>query len=147
MTITHTTKTADLRVGTSVETEVLDEIECSAILARHALGRLALVEGAQLNIFLVHYKLDGRWVVFSVPAGLDLDRASLDRLALEVDEIDSDGERAVVVHGTGCEIIEGLDEASVRERLAARRPHEASGARWVRIVPRDVSGRQTTPVA
>lgn len=122
----------------------IDELECTAILARHDVGRLAIVEGDELDIFPVRYVVDGHWAIVSIPPEIDLSHASLERLALEVDEIDGDGERTIVIHGSGRDITASLDETSVRERTVAQRHEGALGAaRAIRIIPREITGRET----
>lgn len=122
----------------------IDELECTAILARHDVGRLAIVEGDELDIFPVRYVVDGHWAIVSIPPEIDLSHASLERLALEVDEIDGDGERTIVIHGSGRDITASLDETSVRERTVAQRHEGRLGATHaIRIIPREITGRET----
>lgn len=141
MTMTRT-KEGATGIRDESATEELDEIECTAILARHSTAHLALFGGDQLELFPVQYAVDGKWLVFRLPPVLDHDRANFGQLVLEVDEADGDGERFVVVHGSASEITDGLDEASVRERrIAPGPPTDEHTTRWLRIVPRDVTGR------
>src|SRR5579863_542402 len=122
----------------------LDEIECSAILARHATGRLAITEEGELDILPVRYVLDGKWIVVLVPSGLRVDKINLGHLALEVDEVDSDGERSVIVRGSASVITDGLDEASVRERRITLDQFGCTpNMRLIRIVPRIVQGARS----
>jgi nitroimidazol reductase NimA-like FMN-containing flavoprotein (pyridoxamine 5'-phosphate oxidase superfamily) len=143
MTIHHTARNGSAVLELPA-VRPIDELECTAILARHDVGRLAIVEGNELDIFPVRYVVDGHWAIVSVPPEVDLSQASLDRLALEVDEIDGDGERTIVIHGSGRNITASLDETSVRERTSVESTEEAaSGAHAVRIIPRLISGRET----
>jgi hypothetical protein len=121
----------------------IDELECTAILARHDVGRLALVESDELDIFPVHYVIDGHWAIVSIPPEVELAHASLDRIALEVDEIDGEGERTIVIHGSGRDITASLDETSIKERTSVRENEADVGASHaIRIIPRHISGRE-----
>ncbi|MGB9111696.1 MAG: pyridoxamine 5'-phosphate oxidase family protein [Acidimicrobiales bacterium] len=122
----------------------IDELECTAILARHDVGRLAILEDDELDIFSVHYAVDGHWAIVSLPPEIDLSHTSLDRVALSVDEIDGEGERTIVIQGSGRDITAGLDETSIRERtIADRHQGELGATRAIRVIPRLVSGRET----
>ncbi|MDA8290070.1 MAG: pyridoxamine 5'-phosphate oxidase family protein [Actinomycetota bacterium] len=125
--------------------EELSRDECLAILVSHRFGRLAVVEDGQPDVFPVNYALDGDRVVFVTRPGTKLEHASLDRVAFEVDEFASEGDSAasVVVKGTAFEITGALDEASVRERaLVVPTWVVPDEVHWVRIVPREVTGRR-----
>jgi hypothetical protein len=122
----------------------IDELECTAILARHDVGRLAIVGDDELDIFPVHYVVDGHWAIVSVPPEIDLSHVSMERVALEVDEVDGDGERTIVIHGLGRDITASLDETSIRERTIAQVQQATAGkARSIRIIPRQITGRET----
>ncbi|MGA8295779.1 MAG: pyridoxamine 5'-phosphate oxidase family protein [Acidimicrobiales bacterium] len=147
MTIHHATHNGAAVLETPAARPI-DELECTAILARHDTGRLAIVERDELDIFPVRYVVDGHWAIVTVPPEIDLSHASLERLALEVDEIDGDGERTIVVHGSGRDITASLDETSIRERSIAHEHESTRGkARAIRIVPRVISGRETPAFA
>ncbi len=125
--------------------EELSRDECLAILGYHRFGRLAVVEEGQPDVFPVNYALDGDRIVFVTRPGTKLEHAGLDRVAFEVDEFASEGDSAtsVVVKGTAFEITGALDEASVRERsLVVPTWVLPDEVHWVRIVPRDISGRR-----
>ncbi len=140
MTIHHTTHHG-AGVLEAPAARPIDELECTAILARHDIGRLAIVGRDELDIFPVRYVVDGRWAIVTVPPEIELSRGSLERIALEVDEIDGDGERTIVIHGSGRDISASLDETSIRERTIAS--GEAQAARAIRIIPRLITGRET----
>ncbi len=141
MTIHHAT---DPGAVLEAAARPIDELECTAILARHDVGRLAIVEGDELDIFPVRYAVDGHWAIVSVPPETDLSHASLERIALEVDEIDGDGERTIVIHGSGRDITDSLDETSIRERTIANGGEgSVRTTRALRIIPRLITGRET----
>lgn len=122
----------------------IDELECTAILARHDVGRLAIVEDDEIDIFPVRYTVDGHWAIVSVPPEIELSHASLEHIALEVDEIDGDGERTIVIHGCGRDITASLDQTSVRERtIAQEREGLVHATHAIRIIPRQITGRET----
>lgn len=121
----------------------LDEPTCWALLARHRIGRIALVQHQRPVLFPVNYALDGRTIVFRTARGSKLSAAARSAMvAFEVDEVDERFERgtSVIVHGVAGEVTDPAE----RQRLAGLpiRPW-ASGDRdhFVRIEPRWVSGR------
>ncbi|HVC26265.1 MAG TPA: pyridoxamine 5'-phosphate oxidase family protein [Acidimicrobiales bacterium] len=125
--------------------EELSRDECMAVLGYHRFGRLAVVEEGQPDIFPVNYALDGDRIVFITRPGTKLEHASLDRVAFEVDEFGPEGQTAtsIVVKGTAFEITGALDEASERERaLVVPTWVHPDEVHWVRIVPREVTGRR-----
>jgi nitroimidazol reductase NimA-like FMN-containing flavoprotein (pyridoxamine 5'-phosphate oxidase superfamily) len=125
--------------------EQLTRAECLEILGRHGLGRLAVAESGQPDIFPVNYAMDGDRVVFRSFEGTKLDHASLDRVAFEVEEFEGDGVTAcsVVVKGTAREITDAIDAASERERkLDVPSWVSSQEMHWVRIVPTEITGRQ-----
>jgi hypothetical protein len=138
MTIHHTSRNG-MAVLDLPASRPIDELECTAILARHDVGRLAVFGPDELDIFPVHYVIDGHWAIVSVPPEVDLAHANLERIALEVDEIDLDGEKTIVIHGCGRDITASLDETSVRERAICGR----DGSRAIRIIPRLITGKET----
>lgn len=94
--------------------EVLSRDECLALLARHGLGRLAILVGGRPDIVPVNYALGpGGLVIHTRHDGL-LDRATRLSAAFEIDGIDS-GRRAwsVTVRGTLEDITGAVDHRSV----------------------------------
>jgi nitroimidazol reductase NimA-like FMN-containing flavoprotein (pyridoxamine 5'-phosphate oxidase superfamily) len=128
--------------------EELTRDECLTILTNHSFGRLAVTVDGQPDIFPVNYLLDDDRIIFRSGPGTKLDHASLDRVAFEVDEFEHGRLSAcsVVVKGTALEFTEAIDERSERERalLVATLMSSISSEelRWVRIVPRQITGRQ-----
>ncbi len=125
-------------------TRELTHAECLEHLRLGGVGRLACASDGQPEIFPVDFVLDGDRVVIRTDAGTKLAHATLDRVAFEVDgrSLDDRGWWSVVVKGTAREITTALDDASVRERLLPLAPAGASpGDHWIRIVPREITGR------
>lgn len=118
--------------------------ECLAHLGAGHVGRLAVNNGGQPEIFPVNYVLDGERVVIRTGEGTKLTHASLDRVAFEIDAADAAGEGwSVVVKGTAREITTALDDISEHERQLPLAPLGATdGLHWVRIVPREITGRR-----
>ena len=115
----------------------LDEADCWKMLARHSLGRVALVHLGLPAIFPVNYVLDGTTVVFRAAPGtkLALARAGT-RVAFEVDEASELFETgsSVVVHGTLREITgdrERLDRLPLRTWLPGRDHYLAVDEDWI----------------
>jgi uncharacterized protein len=123
----------------------LSEDECLALLARKAVGRLAVVAEDQPYIFPVNYLLDGSHVLFRTDPGLKLSHASLQHVAFEVDDVDPVGREGWSVHVTGTaeEISEAIDDEALRERALPVQPWaEGDKAHWVRILRPTITGRR-----
>lgn len=122
----------------------LDEDECWEFLARHFLGRVALVHMGQPMVFPVNYALDGTSVVFRTAPGTKLATAAAGhRVAFEVDEASELFETgtSVMVHGT----MRQVTDPAERVRLASLPIRVwAPGDRdhFVRVEPSWVSGRR-----
>ena len=125
--------------------ESISREECLAILASRSVGRVAFVTDKHPVVFPVNYQIDGDVIVFRTSAGTALVESSLTHVAFEIDDIDIEarGGWSVLVQGVAQEITEALDTRS--ERLLAL-PVEPwpSGPRhrWMRILPRSITGRR-----
>jgi len=75
--------------------------ECTELLARHNVGRLAYSRKDRVDIEPIHYVLDDGWLYGRTQAGTKLDVITHNRwIAFEVDEIDGLFDwRSVVVKG------------------------------------------------
>jgi uncharacterized protein len=125
----------------------LSEQECLDLLASSEVGRLAVVSDGQPLIFPVNYVLDGSLVVFRNDPGTKLTHATLERVALEVDEVDLVRREgwSVLVTGTGREITDAMDATSLRELELPVEPFaEGERGHWVRIVSPTITGRRIT---
>lgn len=79
----------------------LDAAECTAILARHHVGRLAFSRKDRVDIEPIHYVFDEGWLYGRTQPGTKLEVITHNRwIAFEVDEIDALFDwRSVVVKG------------------------------------------------
>jgi uncharacterized protein len=122
----------------------MDEEDCWRFLARHRLGRIALVHLENPMIFPVNYALDADQVVFRTGPGTKLQLAkAAARVAFEVDEASELFETgtSVVVHGglqevTDPAMIERLLRLPLRPWAPGDRDH------FLRVVPSSVTGRR-----
>ena len=75
--------------------------ECTGILARHHVGRLAFARKDRVDIEPIHYVLDAGWLYGRTQPGTKLEVLTHNRwIAFEVDEIDALFDwRSVVVKG------------------------------------------------
>ncbi len=125
----------------------LPERECWELLAQARVGRLGVLVDSGPEIYPVNFVVDREALVFRTGPGTKL--RGLDRspaVCLEVDEI-SATERtgwSVLVKGAAHEITD-VEE----ERRAASLDLDlwvvGDRARWVRIQPREVTGRRLRP--
>jgi len=115
------------------------------MLAGQAVGRLAVVDRGTPIVLPVNYALDGHSISIRTGPGTKLTNASLDRIAFEIDQIDS-GHRigwSVLVQGVGIDATDAIDPAAQRERANAPEPW-ADGVKpnRIRIVQPHISGRR-----
>lgn len=80
---------------------LLDPVECTAILQKHAVGRLAFGHKDRVDIEPIHYVFDGEWLYGRTGPGTKLEVVVHNRwVAFEVDEVDALFDwRSVVVKG------------------------------------------------
>jgi nitroimidazol reductase NimA-like FMN-containing flavoprotein (pyridoxamine 5'-phosphate oxidase superfamily) len=124
--------------------ELLKPAACWQLLASQQVGRVGVVAGGQPEILPVNYAVDGRSVVFRTDKGLkQVAVQSGAPVAFEIDAIDSDTRTgwSVLVKGRAERV---TDAATLRRLRALPLDPWAQGekAHWIRIVPRDVSGRR-----
>ncbi|MDA8287600.1 MAG: pyridoxamine 5'-phosphate oxidase family protein [Actinomycetota bacterium] len=124
--------------------ESLSTEECLVHLANNAIGRLAVNNGGQPEIFPVNYGMDADRVVIRTAEGTKLRHASLDRVAFEIEGEIAGEPWSVVVKGTAREISTALDDASVRERTLPLEAPAPLGEdpHWLRIIPHEITGRR-----
>jgi nitroimidazol reductase NimA-like FMN-containing flavoprotein (pyridoxamine 5'-phosphate oxidase superfamily) len=127
--------------------DMLSRDECLALLADHQLGRLAVVIDDQPVIFPVNYALEGDAIGVRTDPGLKFDAALLSKVAFEVDGVDAESHEgwSVVVLGSGREITDAIDAASVRMREAPLVPWAPGDkAQWIKIFSETITGRRLT---
>lgn len=122
----------------------LDEDDCWRMLARHAIGRVAIVDSGAPLVFPVNYALDGKSVVFRAAPGTKLRRAGTNaRAVFEVDDAYDVLETgsSVMVHGT-LQVVEAAAERAALEQLGLRAWAPGDRDAFIRVVPDWVSGRR-----
>lgn len=116
---------------------------CWKVLESTTLGRLAVATDEGVEIFPLNFVVDGTSIYFRTAPGAKLSAvAAHPNVALEVDGVDPDGETAfsVVVKGAAerLDLPADIDEA---ESLHLTPWTATRKLRWVRIRPREVTGR------
>lgn len=138
---------------TALELVELSREECLALLADGDFGRVAITIGLGLAPIIrpVGYRFDvpSQSIVFRTLEGSKLRALSRARRAsFEIDGHDRDGRSgwSVIVLGIA-EPVTHAAEIDRLARLAVAGWPELTGARWMRIRARTVSGRRLVPVA
>lgn len=133
----NTTRTALIAIGPE---------KCAELLATAPIGRLGVVVDGRPEIFPVNhvYDRESGAITFPVHGGTKLSAAlQWPWVAFEVDGINADTNAgwSVAVVGTAEEV---FDEATLARLSSERhvRWGEGAGARWLRIVPSKVTGRE-----
>jgi nitroimidazol reductase NimA-like FMN-containing flavoprotein (pyridoxamine 5'-phosphate oxidase superfamily) len=123
---------------------ILDETTCWELLSTADVCRLAVVVGDDLEIFPINAVVDGRTLVFSTGEGTKLAAVAIARsVAVEADGYDSATREAwsVVVKGAA-DRLEHFHDIEQAESLARRSRSEHPKQWFVRVTPRNVSGRR-----
>ena len=121
--------------------EQLSVAECWSLLGEHCVGRLAVITADGLPFVVpVNYGTDGEAVVLRTDYGTKFDAMLRHPVAFQVDDIDPQERTGwtVLVQGIAHEVTP--DEA----RHLTVEPWAGPRERWVRVVPRNVSGRRLT---
>jgi uncharacterized protein len=125
--------------------EILDRAECLALLATQRLGRLAVVAGPDVgpHVVPVNYTLHRGSIVLRSAPGTNRDRLVTEPVTFEVDSFDPflRSGWSVVVEGFA---YEASDREMEWEDINFRSLLELQNSRWVRLVPRSISGRRLT---
>jgi uncharacterized protein len=125
--------------------EILDRAECLALLATQRLGRLAVVAGPDVgpHVVPVNYTLNRGSIVLRSAPGTKRDRLVTEPVTFEVDSFDPflRSGWSVVVEGFA---YEASDREMEWEDINFRSLLELQNSRWVRLVPRSISGRRLT---
>lgn len=125
----------------------LDDDECWRFLAKHSIGRVAVVHLGSPMVFPVNYALDGRTVVFRTGPGTKLGMAAAGReAAFEVDDAYDVLETgaSVMVHGT-LQRVTATDEKARLVKLGLRTWAPGNRDHIVRVSPAWISGRRIPP--
>ena len=126
--------------------EVLDRQKCDALLHTQRVGRIA-VAGARPGVFPVLYDLLDGDIVFRTAPGEKLIAAALHReIVFEIDSYDLAARTGWSVNVIGtAEEMEQPSEAARAKALDLEPWAGEARRRYVRIRPREVSGRQILP--
>lgn len=114
--------------------------ECWELLRANEFGRLAFRLVDEMHITPINYAVDHDTLLFRTAAGSKLLGVALGaEVAFEIDEVDEDVARSVVVRGTPRLLEE--DEAHRADNLPLRPWVESIKYNVVEIVPKEISGR------
>jgi len=122
----------------------LDEVECWELLSAAGIGRIAVIDGHQPDIFPVNYVVDDQRIVVRTGPGTKLAAAVINGLAaFEVDSLDPGNHTgwSVVVHGTVAEV-KDLDGVLEAKDLGIEPWADGGKSRYMTITPSDISGRR-----
>jgi hypothetical protein len=125
--------------------EEISEPECLELLARHSVGRVAIVVNGRPQIFPVNYGLRGKVLVFRTASGTKLAYAPETPVAFEIDQYNP-SKRAgwsVMVQGIARDVTESGDDFSWVARGVEAYP-AAPGTKVHRIAidPITITGRR-----
>lgn len=122
----------------------LDETECWKLLSDSGIGRIAVMDGEQPDIFPVNYVVDDQRIVVRTGPGTKLAAAVLSGLAaFEVDSLDSGRHTgwSVVVHGTVAEVTD-LDGVLKAKDLGIEPWADSGKTRFMTLTPSNITGRR-----
>jgi nitroimidazol reductase NimA-like FMN-containing flavoprotein (pyridoxamine 5'-phosphate oxidase superfamily) len=127
--------------------QILALPDCWRLVGTMPVGRIALQGDRGPDIFPVNFALDGETIVFRTERGTKLSRLTDGAdVAFEVDGIDVDSQSgwSVVLKGHAHQIRDP-DELAALAKLPLRYWAPGLKPHWIRVVPRDVTGRQIRP--
>ena len=122
--------------------ETLDRDACLQLLATQHVGRLAVAVPDQgPHVVPVNYTLLRDSVVLRSAPGTKLERLVTQPVTFEVDQVDPSGQAGWSV------VVEGLAYEASDWEIEVEDPHldpavERQNSRWVRLVPRSITGRR-----
>lgn len=123
----------------------LEEAECLQLLAGRSVGRLGFVVQQRPIVLPVNYALDGRTVVFRTGEGTVLNKAALQMVAFEVDDIDDATHTgwSVLAQGVAQDVGTAIDARSDElRRLALVTWAPGRRDRWFRLDADTLTGRR-----
>jgi nitroimidazol reductase NimA-like FMN-containing flavoprotein (pyridoxamine 5'-phosphate oxidase superfamily) len=124
----------------------LTKAECFDLLAKHHLGRIAVIDDQGPVVFPVNYVMDRHLVVFRTGEGIKLGAAGMrGRVAFEIDGTDpSTGTGwSVIVRGEAVEVTDPVELARLRE-LPVNPWAPGAKSHYVRVLPALLTGRRIT---
>jgi nitroimidazol reductase NimA-like FMN-containing flavoprotein (pyridoxamine 5'-phosphate oxidase superfamily) len=119
--------------------------ECLELMATQRVGRLGVVVDGFPLVLPMHFALDGDTVVMQTNEGAKYLSAPLTAVSFEVDQVDlEEGVGwSVLVSGYAEDISSTIDARSEHlRRLATHSWAPPPADRWLKIVPRQISGRR-----
>jgi nitroimidazol reductase NimA-like FMN-containing flavoprotein (pyridoxamine 5'-phosphate oxidase superfamily) len=122
--------------------EALDEETCLELLATQHVGRLAAAQpGRGPHVVPVNYTLLRGSIVLRSAPGTKLDLLINEPVTFEVDELEPSGRAgwSVVIEGLAYEASDWEIEV---EDIQLESLVERQNSRWVRLVPRSITGRR-----
>lgn len=128
--------------------EVLGRDECLRLLEGQVIGRVAVADGGQPEIFPVNYVIDDEEIVFRTAPGTKFDAAVRNRpVAFEIDAADATYHAgwSVVVAGHAREVVDP-DRLEEIRKLPLRPWADSEKAHFVTITTERVTGRRIVPV-
>ncbi|MGW4100602.1 MULTISPECIES: pyridoxamine 5'-phosphate oxidase family protein [unclassified Mycobacterium] len=121
---------------------VLGEDECWQLLSSVTLGRLVSTIGTRLEIFPVNFVVQHRTVLFRTAEGTKLISTLFnDRVLFEADDHTVVGGWSVIVRGIP-QLLEAPEEIAEAERGQLLSWIATTKRRYVRIQPKEISGRR-----
>ncbi len=128
--------------------EILSPDDCWALLDDEEVGRLAIAISGEVDIFPINFVVADRTIVFRTAEGSKLaEMAANSRVSFEIDGYDpGSGEAWSVVLKGLAQVLQRFSDIYSAEELPLF-PWNASPKQWfVRITPREISGRRFTVV-
>lgn len=127
--------------GADSDNEELDPAACFRLLGTDGVGRLAVQEGSGVDVFPVNYLVHDGKIYFRSGPGVKLARVTAaPDVAFEIDGYDHVWSWSVVVKGHAARVDD--DDEILASRIAeARTAHPSDKQVYVRITPRQVTGR------
>ncbi|ULN47413.1 pyridoxamine 5'-phosphate oxidase family protein [Mycolicibacterium goodii] len=120
---------------------VLSEEESWRLLASVPIGRFVTTIGTRLEIFPVNFAVQDRTVLFRTAEGTKLITAIMsDRVLFEADGHTVTDGWSVILRGTA-ELLQTAEDIAVAERTQLMSWTSPAKRRYVRITPKEISGR------
>ena len=125
--------------------EEIGRAECLELLATTTVGRVGFILEDRPVVLPVNYALDGDTVVFRTAEGTVLNKAALQMIAFEVDEIDAVAHTgwSVLAQGVAQDVSDAIDTRSEHlRRLALVTWAPGHRDRWFRLDAGSLTGRR-----
>ncbi|PJK21462.1 pyridoxamine 5'-phosphate oxidase family protein [Mycolicibacterium goodii] len=120
---------------------VLSEEESWRLLTSVPIGRFVTTIGTRLEIFPVNFAVQDRTVLFRTAEGTKLITAIMsDRVLFEADGHTVTDGWSVILRGTA-ELLQTAEDIAVAERTQLMSWTSPAKRRYVRITPKEISGR------